>query len=102
MRFNLIKNSVINYFMPIIFQSQKKQNMLIFIQEKKVPKNLVFVIFGFLNPVEILRLYRTSHVFNQLVKEYNNSLISLKDAGDQHSSAKREFEEQKNLLQKKI
>ena len=98
MRFNLTKNSVINYFMPIIFQSQKKTNLLILIQEKKVTKDLVFLIFGFLNSFEISQLDKISHVFREFVNEYDNSLISLKDAQDWHISAEREHKEQKDLL----
>ncbi len=98
MRFNLTKNSVINYFMPIIFQSQKKTNLLILIQEEKVTKDLVFIIFGFLNSFEINQLDKTSHFFSNLVNEYDNSLISLKDARNRHISANREFKEQKDLL----
>ncbi len=76
--------------------------MLTFIQDEKVTKDVVFVILGFLNPVEILRLNNTSRVFNKFFKEYNNSRVSINDAQNQYTAAKREFKEQKDLLPKKL
>lgn len=101
MRFNLTKNSVIKYFISVILQQRTKSNLLALIEEK-APKDLVLFIFGFLSYDEILPLCRISRAFNDFVKNYNKSLISLKDAKHQHTIAIQEFNEQKDLLPKKL